>query len=145
MSSWINPCSNIIQRNWKPAVLPTSINRRFSGRNVENDEPKDRPPSAAFDLWREQQVLHSNSFSREFQARKLMRQFLSTTHKLGSSGPAIMVVSHRFRVEVVATDARFVAGFTLGHGHSVRLLAPDHVTWDRNMCSSSVLLTEEGK
>jgi hypothetical protein len=145
MSSWINPCSNVAQRNWKPAVLPVSADRGLSGNDIQSAESKDRPLSAAFDLWREQQVLHANSFTREFQARKLMRQFLLKTHTLGSSGPPIMVVSRRFRVDVVSTDSRFIAGFTLAHGHSVRLLAPDHVTWDKSLCSSSVVLSEGGK
>jgi hypothetical protein len=134
-----------MHRIWKPVVLPASANSKLSEQSNENTEPKDLPPSAAFDLWREQQVLHSNSFTREFQARKLMRQFLSKTHNLGSPGPPIMVVSHRFCVNVVSTDARYVAGFTLAQGHSVRLLAPDSVTWDKSMCSSSVQLSEGGK
>ena len=71
-------------------------------------------------------------------------QFLSKTHTLGSVGPPTMVVSHRFRVDVVSTDARFVAGFTLARGHSVRLMAPEHVTWDSELCSSSLVLSEGG-
>lgn len=144
MSSWINPRSNVVQRNWQPAVL--SAARVTSKPAVDAAEGRgDPPPSAAFDLWREQQVLHSNSFTREFQTRKLMRQFFSKTHTLGSAGPATMVVSHRFRVDVVSTDARFVAGFTLGRGHSVRLMFPDSATWDQNLCSSSLALSDEGE
>ena len=139
MSSWINPRSNIVQRNWQPAVLPANMSANQAARTKE-----DLPPRAVFDLCREQQVLHSNSFAREFQTRKLMRQFLSKTHTLGSVGPPTMVVSHRFRVDVVSTDARFVAGFTLARGHSVRLMAPEHVTWDSELCSSSLVLSEAG-
>ena len=139
MSSWINPRSNIVQRNWQPAVLPANMSANQAARTKE-----DLPPRAVFDLCREQQVLHSNSFAREFQTRKLMRQFLSKTHTLGSVGPPTMVVSHRFRVDVVSTDARFVAGFTLARGHSVRLMAPEHVTWDSELCSSSLVLSEGG-
>ena len=156
MSSALNPRSNIVQRNWKPAVLPAASNCALSGRGDENaraqakdapakDAPaKEAPASAAFDVLREQQVLYANSFTREFQNRKLIRQFLSKTHSLGSTGPPVMVVSHRFRVDVVSTDARFVAGFTLARGHRVRLLAPEHVTWDKGLCSSSVELADGG-
>ncbi len=148
MSSWINPYSNIVQRNWQPAVLPAA--RAPPGDGADNNFVPVQlkhgpPPTAVFDLWREQQVLHSNSFTREFQTRKLMRQFFTTTHTLGSTGPAIMVVSHRFRVDVVSTDSRFVAGFTLAQGHSVRLMAPDGVTWDKDLCSSSLTLSEGGE
>jgi hypothetical protein len=147
MSSWINPRSNIVQRNWQPAVLPASSSAKKPLGGPENQAARtkdDPPPRAVFDLCRENQVLHSNSFAREFQTRKLMRQFLAKTHTLGSIGPASMVVSHRFRVDVVSTDARFVAGFTLARGHSVRLMTPDHVTWDSELCSSSLLLSEGG-
>ncbi len=144
MSSWINPRANVVQRNWQPAVLPAA--RVACKPAADAAEGRgDPPPSAAFDLWREQQVLHANSFAREFQTRKLMRQFFSKTHTLGSVGPATMVVSHRFRVDVVSTDARFVAGFTLGRGHSVRLIFPDSATWDQNLCSSSLALSDAGQ
>ena len=145
MSSALNPRSNIVQRNWKPAVLPAASNCALSGRDENaGAQFKDAPASAAFDELREQQVLYASSFAREFQNRKLMRQFLSKTHSLGSTGPPVMVVSHRFRVDVVSTDARFVAGFTLARGHRVRLLAPEHVTWDKGLCSSSVELADGG-
>jgi hypothetical protein len=147
MSSTINPYSNIVQRNWQLAVLPGKVACRSSGEEAKDEggkPKKDAQRSDVFDLLREQQVLHSNSFTREFQTRKLMRQFLSTTHSLGSKGPEIMVVSHRFRVDVVSTDSRFIAGFTLARGHSVRLMAPHNMTWHKHLCSSSVTLTEEG-
>lgn len=144
MSSALNPRANIVQRNWKPAVLPAASNCAPSGDENARAPAKDAPASAAFDVLREQQVLYANSFTREFQNRKLMRQFLSKTHSSGSTGPPVMVVSHRFRVDVVATDARFVAGFTLARGHRVRLLAPEHVTWDKGLCSSSVELADGG-
>jgi len=93
MSSWINPYSNVTQRNWRPAVASGETDNKNHGEAAQ-----DPPPSAAFEIWREQQVLHANSFTREFQTRKLMRQFLSKTHTLGSAGPPTMVLSHRFRV-----------------------------------------------
>ncbi len=151
MSSWINPCPNVVQRNWQPAVLPAAPTPQRDGAQhnsvpVQVDKVKDGPPlSAVFDLWREQQVLHSNSFAREFQTRKLMRQFFTKAHAQGSTGPAIMVLSHRFQVDVVSTDSHFVAGFTLGQGHSVRLIAPDGVTWHKDLCSSSLTLSEGGE
>jgi hypothetical protein len=150
MSSWINPCVNVAQRNWQPAVLPgDGHSARWPAREIENKNKgaatKDPPPSAAFEIWREQQVMHPNSFTREFQTRKLMRQFLSKTHTLGTAGPPTMVLSHRFHVDVVSTDARFLAGFTLAHGHSVRLLAPDRARWDKDVCSSSLALSEDGR
>jgi hypothetical protein len=144
MSSSINPYSNIRQRNWQPLSPQLNHASRLLRSGDQNAPPKDPAPNAAFEIWREQQVLQSNSFVREFQTRKVMRQFLSKTHSLGGCGPQTMVVSHKFRVDVVATDARFVAGFTLARNHAVRLIEPDHLTWDAEVCSSGVHLSEGG-